>query len=426
MYQCRAKKTQDETVATRRDDREGTTTDVTSTASSSSSSLVATPLATAPSFVRLVTTNKKRKDAPLSSTDTTRRTKDKTTNINKIDSCVVVGNTPSQSPNGNARKSPASSNKCSRTPNLLGHHNVRRQGHSIIEQGRCIVNQAPFESKLSEVVDKLKSLFDTYASLRSGNFRNFVENHLSPELKEKLLREYENCTANMGNRTMGPNQAATKKQVASNDDILEELLQTHAPRIGQSIGEKFWIKKSQNVVAHPANGTPSNNPSIVFPSGYLVFDSFCHGGLRERFNDRMRQGTCQNTTKAVRYAQFALKKFKVRKQGRDWYTVSCGGYNLVYIERKESEKPIPSNTSSAIVVPVELHSKQRVKISHWTRARECVVCLAKAKEQYPHLNRDEMRKQKLINQSGAGCPDCKKGEGAAVCKHCWNQFDHQL
>ncbi|KAG7347037.1 hypothetical protein IV203_006106 [Nitzschia inconspicua] len=233
-----------------------------------------------------------------------------------------------------------------------------------------------------------------------------------------------NSTANMGNRTMGPNKAATKQQVASNDDILEELLQTHAPQIGQSIGEKFWIKKNQNVVAHPAKGTPSNNPSIVFPSGYLVFDSLCHGGLRERFNDRVRQDTCHNTTKAVRYAQFALKKFKVRKQGRDWYTVSCGGYNLVYIERKESKKPIPSNTS-AIIVPVELHSKQRVKISHWTRARECVVCLAKAKEQYPHLNRDEMRKQKLINQSGAGCPDCKKGEGAAVCKHCWNQFDHQ-
>ncbi|KAG7346739.1 hypothetical protein IV203_005808 [Nitzschia inconspicua] len=308
---------------------------------------------------------------------------------------------------------------------------IRRQNFSIIEQGRSIINQAPFESKLWEVVDELKSLFRAYTSLMSANFRNFVDNHLSNELKEKFLEEYEKSMENTGNRTIGNAKANTKVQDASNDGSLEELLKTHGPRDGKRVGDTFWIKDKQDVREPPADGTPSTDPSIFFPNGKLVYDDFCYEGLRERFKKRVRQETCKNTTKAIRYAQFALKTCMVKKQvGRNQCAVSSEGYILVYIVKKEDPvQPLQSAGAAIVVpptiVPLEWHSTQRVKIPNWTHHRECVVCVAKARIQYPNWNRDELRKQKVLKYSRSGCPECKKGNGVAVCQYCWDEFDHQ-
>ncbi|KAG7363940.1 hypothetical protein IV203_037142 [Nitzschia inconspicua] len=306
---------------------------------------------------------------------------------------------------------------------------VRRQDFSIMEQGRSIVNQAsPVESTppLREVVEKLKSLFHSYASLQSGNFRNFVENHLSPELKDQLLQVYDVSTANAGNRTTGPSKAATKVQIASNDGSVAELLKTHAPQDGKLDGERFWIRDKQDLVAHPANGTPSTDPSILFPDGKIVYDDLCLEGLRERFKKRIRQGTCRNTAKAIRYPQFELKTCMVKKQiGRNRCAVSSGGYILVYIVKKETKPDIKKSGDAAIVVPLELHSTQRVKITNWTQQyRECVVCVAKARQQHPDWNRNKLRKQKIVRYSCSGCPQCRKGNGVAVCETCWDEFDH--
>ncbi|KAG7352976.1 hypothetical protein IV203_009024 [Nitzschia inconspicua] len=156
------KKTHDETVATRQHAATNITT--TSTSSPSPSSLVTNPLSTrtgGPSS-RLVTTHKKRKDPPVVSTTTldasalstflprkkvetsamfnqeaevevvleeeeleedaiwqsleatTAATANGMSTTNKFDSCVVVGNATVLSPNGNKKKSRASSsNRCS-------------------------------------------------------------------------------------------------------------------------------------------------------------------------------------------------------------------------------------------------------------------------------------------------------------------------
>ncbi|KAG7341854.1 hypothetical protein IV203_006946 [Nitzschia inconspicua] len=264
----------------------------------------------------------------------------------------------------------------------------------------------------------------------SANFRNFVDNHLSDELKEKFLEEYEKSMDNAGNRTFGNAKANTKVQVVSNDGSLEELLKTHGPRDGKCVGDTFWIKDKQGVRGPPADGTPSTDPSISFPNGKLVYDDFCYEGLRERFKKRVRQETCKNTTKAIRYVQFALKTCMVKKQvGRNQCAVSSDGYILVYIVKKEDPvQPLQSADAATVVptiVPLEWHSTQRVEIPNWTHHRECVVCVAKAQIQYPNWNRDELRKKKILRYSRSGCPDCKKGNGVAVCQYCWDEFDHQ-
>ncbi|KAG7340065.1 hypothetical protein IV203_006469 [Nitzschia inconspicua] len=481
-----------------------------STAASSSSSLVATQTSTGPS-ARLVTTTKKRTYTSLSSTDSTPalssfflprgRTTDKKPNINNINkinnSCIVVGNTPSQSPNCNTRKNTVfSSSQCGSTPNRFAQYDALQEDLSITSSSSDNISQDddglheedqeedkkprskpsfPQEQSketLSEqdhaIVDDIipqeiidlenqeeedddddeeENVSDEHnettvghqsrnfrpiekvgdSSLQSGNFRNFVENHLSPELKDQLLQVYDASTANTGNRTTGPNKAATKVQIASNDGSVAELLKTHAPQDGKLDGERFWIRDKQDPVAHPANGTPSTDPSIHFPDGKIVYDDLCLEGLRERFKKRIRQGTCRNTAKAIRYPQFELKTCMVKKQtGRNRCAVSSGGYILVYIVKKETKPNVKkSGDAAVVVVPLELHSTQRVKITNWTQQyRECVVCVVKARQQHPDWNRNKLRKQKIVRYSCSGCPQCKKGKGVAVCEKCWDEFDH--
>ncbi|KAG7338379.1 hypothetical protein IV203_009244 [Nitzschia inconspicua] len=265
---------------------------------------------------------------------------------------------------------------------------VRRQDCSIISQGRSITSQAQIESTDWDVVMQLKTLFraNPNPSLQSANFRHFVQNHLSDQWSKQLLEVYETTTANAGNRTMGPNKAATRVKVNFNDGSVAQLLQTHASQNGELQGERFWIKKTQNVVAHPATGSISTDPSISFPNDKMIYDDLCYDGLRERFKRRVRQNSGHDAVKAIRYEQFVLKKCTKRNIGcRNPYTVSCGGYVLVYIEARPSKEPVLEfdTTASSAAVPLERHCTQRSKIPRWTRAKECVVCIVKAEEQYP-------------------------------------------
>ncbi|KAG7363944.1 hypothetical protein IV203_037146 [Nitzschia inconspicua] len=431
-----------------------------STAASSSSSLVATQTSTGPS-ARLVTTTKKRTYTPLSSTNST----DKINITNITNSCIVVGNTPSQSPTCNTRKNTVSSSQCGSTPNRFAQYVSLQEDLSItcsssdnISQDNDGLHEEDQEedkkprSKPSFPLDQSKETLSEHdhaivndiipqdiidlenkeedddddeeenesdehnettvghqssdfrliekvgeSILQSGNFRNFVANHLSPNLKDQLLQVYDVSTANAGNRTTGPNKAVTKVQIASNDGSVAELLKTHAPQDGK------------------------------LDDGKIVYDDLCLEGLRERFKKRIRQGTCRNTAKAIRYPQFELKTCMVKKQtGRNRCAVSSGGYILVYIVKKETKPNVKKSDDAAlVVVPLELHSTQRVKITNWTQQyRECVVCVAKARQQHPDWNRNKLRKRKIVRYSCSGCPQCKKGNGVAVCEKCWDEFDH--
>ncbi|KAG7371136.1 hypothetical protein IV203_019706 [Nitzschia inconspicua] len=224
--------------------------------------------------------------------------------------------------------------------------------------------------------------------------------------------------ANVGNRTTGPKKAPTREEVRSNDQSLEELLRTHGPQNGEIGGEKFWIKEHQDVLAHPADGTPSTNPDWTFPSGKLVFDELCLEGLRERFKKRPRQNTCHNTVQATRSPTFGLRKRMVRNSRFEQFPVSCEGYTLVYIVLKDA-RPVGS------IVPLEQHTTKRIIIPNQKWSNDCVVCSTKARQEHPYVTRKEMCRNKLPTKSIFGCPQCNKGKGVSVCKDCWNDFDHQ-
>ncbi|KAG7352975.1 hypothetical protein IV203_009023 [Nitzschia inconspicua] len=144
---------------------------------------------------------------------------------------------------------------------------VRRHDSCIMSQARSMTSHHPENSSEEDLGAHLITLFDSYPSLRSRNFKYFVDKHLSNPLKDNLLQIWEANTANRGNRTTGPNKAVTRLRVSNNDDSVAELLTTHGPNNVKLEGRTFWIKTSHEVVTRPANGTPSTKPSIIFPDG---------------------------------------------------------------------------------------------------------------------------------------------------------------
>ncbi|KAG7338934.1 hypothetical protein IV203_002663 [Nitzschia inconspicua] len=299
---------------------------------------------------------------------------------------------------------------------------VRRHDSCIMKKARSMTSQHP-ENSSEEVLGKqLISLFDSYPSRRSCNFKHFVGKHLNSPLKDDLLGVWEANTANPGNRATGPNKAATKLRVNYNDHSVAELLRTHGPQNGKLDGKQFWIKNSQEVVERPADGTPSTKPSISFPDGKFVYDDFCLLGLRERFRDRERQDTCHNTVQATKHPGFRLKTCMEYIDGQNCFAISCKGYTLVYIVTQKS-KPVQSDSS---IIPLDQHCSKPTRLPNSNFSNDCVVCVAKAEQQYPGMNRREMRRKKLLTKSLFGCPQCKKGKGVSVCRNCWNDFDHEL
>ncbi|KAG7367010.1 hypothetical protein IV203_029680 [Nitzschia inconspicua] len=200
---------------------------------------------------------------------------------------------------------------------------VRRHDSCIMNQARSMTSQHPDIGTEEDLGAYLISLFDSYPSLRSRNFKYFINKHLSSPLKDNLLQIWEANTANRGNRTTGPNKAATRLRVSNNDQSVAELLTTHGPNNGKLEGRTFWIKTSHEVVTRPAHGTPSTKPSIIFPDGKLVYDDFCLEGLRERFKERERQDTCHNTVQAIRYSHFQLKTCMAYIDSRNRFAISC-------------------------------------------------------------------------------------------------------
>ncbi|KAG7359155.1 hypothetical protein IV203_015744 [Nitzschia inconspicua] len=226
---------------------------------------------------------------------------------------------------------------------------------------------------------------------------------------------------NPGNRATGAIKAVTKWRVQNNDQSVAELLRTHGPKNGKVKGEVFWIKTNQNVVTRPTDGTPSTKPSILFPEGKLVYDDFCLLGLRERFRERHRQNTCHNTVQAIKHPDFKLKACMVHTGGYHHVAITCEGYTQVYIEAPQSKQVVPSATC---IIPLDQHTSQPIYYSK--HGNDCVVCVAKAYQQYPGISRREMRQKRLVPKSCFGCPQCKKGKGVSVCKTCWKHFDHEL
>ncbi|KAG7344000.1 hypothetical protein IV203_022008 [Nitzschia inconspicua] len=271
----------------------------------------------------------------------------------------------------------------------------------IMGQARSITCQHPSESSKQYLAEKLIYLFRAYPSRHSRNFRYFVNKHLFHTLRDDLLQIWEAKAANVGNRTTGPKKAPTRDDVRSNDQSLEELLRTHGPQNGEIGGEKFWIKEHQDVLAHPADGTPSTDPDWTFPSGKLVFDELCLEGLRERFKKRPRQDTCHNTVQATRYPTFGLRKRMVRNRRFEQFPVSCEAYTLVYVVLQDA-RPVGS------IVPLEQHTTERIIIPNQKWSNDCVVCSTKERQEHPFMKREEMRRKKLLTKSIFGCPQCNR------------------
>ncbi|KAG7359161.1 hypothetical protein IV203_015750 [Nitzschia inconspicua] len=290
-----------------------------------------------------------------------------------------------------------------------------------MKKARSMTSQHPESGSEEDLGEQLISLFDSYCSLRSRNYKYFLEKHLHSPLKERLLWIWDTTATNPGNRATGAIKAVTKWRVQNNDQSVAELLRTHGPKNGKVKGEVFWIKTNQNVVTRPTDGTPSTKPSILFPDGKLVYDDFCLLGLRERFRERHRQNTCHNTVQAIKHPDFKLKACMVHTGGYNHVAITCEGYTQVYIEAPQSKQVVPSATC---IIPLDQHTSQPIYYSK--HGNDCVVCVAKAYQQYPGISRREMRQKRLVPKSCFGCPQCKKGKGVSVCKTCWKHFDHEL
>ncbi|KAG7355112.1 hypothetical protein IV203_004468 [Nitzschia inconspicua] len=341
---------------------------------SSSLSLVTAPFSTGPS-ARLVTTQKKRKDPPPVST-------------------------------AGFASFPLSTTKLSKE------EEAREEATEA-----TILHTLDTTATTNNQSDTCVTVGNTTMQSMKGN----AEKCTAPASSSSSSSSSKANATNPGNRATGAIKAVTKWRVQNNDQSVAELLRTHGPKNGQLKGEVFWIKTNQNVVTRPTDGTPSTKPSILFPDGKLVYDDFCLLGLRERFRERHRQNTCHNTVQAIKHPDFKLKACTVHTGGYNHVAITCEGYTQVYIEAPQSKQVVPSATC---ITPLDQHTSQPIHYSK--HGNDCVVCVAKAYQQYPGISRREMRQKRLVPKSCFGCPQCKKGKGVSVCKTCWKHFDHEL
>ena len=77
-------------------------------------------------------------------------------------------------------------------------------------------------------------------------------------------------------------------------------------------------------------------------------------------------------------------------------------------------------TQTSRLMATEEHTSGRQKILSY--GTYCRVCYATARKKFPNKTKDQLRR--CCNRTRLGCPGCNNGNGFAVCKDCWEHYEH--